>query len=271
MFFIVISIISYRNILEEIINPIKEIHESLKKPSNQEKINIVEFRDLFESIQENKQLSANKMIVGLINVVVHNVRKPMYMLSNSLDIVQTLSEFERDKYIKKVFPKIADTIDATDKMLASLTDLSLDNQLNLSSIDMKCVIEKSISCFAFSEDIRFEYNHIRNIKIDESKILQVFINIFSNIDDIMRKNPEIIVWVKTLEDDKYQTVIIGNTGSKIEKEKINDIFNKFYSNGKPSGRGLGLAVAKKFIEAHKGTIEAKSADHHVEFFIKIPI
>ena len=50
---------------------------------------------------------------------------------------------------------------------------------------------------------------------------------------------------------------VRDTGCGIPPEKIGKIFDLFYTS-KAQGTGLGLAVAKKFTEAHGGTISVRS-------------
>ena len=50
---------------------------------------------------------------------------------------------------------------------------------------------------------------------------------------------------------------IGDTGTGIEPERIEKIFDAYYSS-KPSGSGLGLPTAKKIITQHGGSIAVSS-------------
>lgn len=58
-------------------------------------------------------------------------------------------------------------------------------------------------------------------------------------------------------------IAVVDTGLGIPPTDLQKIFDRFYRVGKGvaatrSGRGLGLAIAKLFIEAHGGTIDVKS-------------
>jgi two-component system NtrC family sensor kinase len=52
-------------------------------------------------------------------------------------------------------------------------------------------------------------------------------------------------------------VLIQDSGSGIENENIDKIFNPFYTS-KPKGHGLGLAVVKQIVSEHSGTISLLS-------------
>lgn len=65
-------------------------------------------------------------------------------------------------------------------------------------------------------------------------------------------------------------------GGKIEKEKLDMIFEKFFRadtsrTSKTGGTGLGLAIAKQIVERHGGTITAQSNDKYTIFAVSLPL
>jgi hypothetical protein len=66
-------------------------------------------------------------------------------------------------------------------------------------------------------------------------------------------------------------VHIRDNGCGIPTDKLPKIFNPFYTS-KETGTGLGLGVAKKVIDSHRGTIEVTShVEQGTEFEISIPL
>ena len=73
-------------------------------------------------------------------------------------------------------------------------------------------------------------------------------------------------------------VKVKDTGIGIAKEELPHIFDRFYradqsrSKEKVVGFGLGLSLAKKIIEIHKGTVEVSSIlGKRTTFTIKLPL
>ena len=73
-------------------------------------------------------------------------------------------------------------------------------------------------------------------------------------------------------------VKVKDTGIGIAKEELPHIFDRFYradqsrSKEKVAGFGLGLSLAKKIIEIHKGTVEISSIlGKRTTFTIKLPL
>ncbi|HWC76647.1 MAG TPA: ATP-binding protein, partial [Blastocatellia bacterium] len=70
--------------------------------------------------------------------------------------------------------------------------------------------------------------------------------------------------------DGFVEVNVRDTGVGISEEAIGKIFEPYFST-KQSGFGLGLAVTKKIVEEHNGSIEVTSEiDHGTTFTVRIP-
>jgi signal transduction histidine kinase len=73
-------------------------------------------------------------------------------------------------------------------------------------------------------------------------------------------------------------VEVINTGVTIAPDVLEHVFDRFYrgdaarlqGKGEERGAGLGLAIAKGFIEAHGGTIGATSGNNETRFFFTLP-
>ena len=66
--------------------------------------------------------------------------------------------------------------------------------------------------------------------------------------------------LETLKGTPYTVVKISDTGEGISEERLKMVFEPFFStrHGASKGTGLGLPIAKKIIEAHRGFIWAES-------------
>lgn len=110
---------------------------------------------------------------------------------------------------------------------------------------------------------------------DVDKLRQVFLNIIDNAIKYTEKGG-ITIKAKIL-NTKYQ-IQISDTGDGIAKEEIENLFQMFLrgsagSQSQGEGSGVGLYVAKKFVEMHRGKIWAESAGKGKgsTFFIELPI
>ncbi len=105
------------------------------------------------------------------------------------------------------------------------------------------------------------------VEVDESQIIQVINNIIANAQDAMPRGGTVTLSTENITLDKqtliplpegrYVKVSIADTGMGIEKDKIGNIFDPFYTT-KQQGYGLGLATSYSIIKKHGGHITAVS-------------
>jgi len=97
-----------------------------------------------------------------------------------------------------------------------------------------------------------------NIAIDIDKIERVFFNLLSNAFKHTPDNGFITVSVET--SDITVSFSVADTGCGISAEDLPNIFGRFFQVDKvhPNGSGIGLSLAKAFVELHGGTITADS-------------
>jgi len=95
----------------------------------------------------------------------------------------------------------------------------------------------------------------------EGQLAQVFQNILSNALTFAPEKSDILVFIQTKQNKSWIT--IDDEGPGIPENKINTIFERFYSErpkhehfGQHSG--LGLSICKQIIEAHAGRIFAEN-------------
>ncbi len=93
------------------------------------------------------------------------------------------------------------------------------------------------------------------LELDQERIKQVFYNLILNACEAMFEGGELNV-SSTLRG-KILVIEIKDTGKGIPEDKIQDIFNPFFTT-KAKGLGLGLMVVKENLERHKAKIEVIS-------------
>jgi signal transduction histidine kinase len=109
------------------------------------------------------------------------------------------------------------------------------------------------------------------ISADASRLEQVFVNLLSNA---VRYTPSGGTVQASLHTTAAAAVIsIRDSGEGIAPERLLRIFDLFVRGGTSQGLGIGLAVAKGLIEAHGGSIEARSEGlgKGAEFLVTLPL
>lgn len=148
-------------------------------------------------------------------------------------------------------------------ILTSVSEFNLSEQIRNSILLLeKKWASKSISIVADFDEF--------NIKANEELLKQVWINLLDNAIKFSSKNGEINVSIA--RKGEYLSVLIENYGSSIDDNDKERIFNKFYqgdTSHASEGTGIGLAIVKKIIELHKGTIDVKSTDEKTVFAVDL--
>ena len=107
-----------------------------------------------------------------------------------------------------------------------------------------------------SIDLRVDSDEgLPSFPMDGARVKQVLLNLVGNAIKFTPEGGK--VWVRADGKDLTARVEVGDTGPGIALEDQERIFQEFQQAGsdagKPQGTGLGLALAKKFIEMHGGT------------------
>jgi signal transduction histidine kinase len=109
---------------------------------------------------------------------------------------------------------------------------------------------------------------------DPDKLRRVLINLVGNAIDAMEAaatpNPRLkIMSGDNLAGTEVWVRVLDN-GPGIDAETQRKVFDPFYTT-KKSGTGLGLALSKKVVDAHGGTLEVESSPAHgTEFVLSFP-
>ena len=100
---------------------------------------------------------------------------------------------------------------------------------------------------------------IPKVKADRVQLQQVVLNLMTNAMDAMSEMADRSreMTVAVVQEGASIRVIVEDSGSGIDAEAIDKIFNPFFTT-KPHGVGLGLAISRSIIEAHEGRLWASA-------------
>ena len=142
--------------------------------------------------------------------------------------------------------------------------------------DVLEAVQNTMRPLAVKKDINF---HVESgalpepFPMDGARVKQVLLNLVGNAVKFTPEGGR--VWVRADSENGAVRVEVGDTGPGIAAEDHERIFFEFQQagseEGKPQGTGLGLALAKKFVEMHGGRIWLESeVGKGSKFFFTIP-
>jgi signal transduction histidine kinase len=218
-----------------------------------------ERRRLEAKLDQSRRLAGlGKMIAG----VSHEIKNPLGIVSSTAEILR--------KRLKELAPgndHLAEIIIAEthrlDGIVMEFLDFARPQTPNLSKTNINELIMKVIQ-FMRPE---FDKHDIKTaidlaptlppVPADPNLLYRAFLNIMVNAVQAMDKGGTLAIASWTVPGRDAIRIMINDTGSGIPEEKMEMIFNPFYTD-KNRGTGLGLAIVKNIIDSHHGSIAVES-------------
>lgn len=270
-------------------NPIKDADGNIRKwvgtLTNIEDQKAVE--EKLESLvkERTKELQqSNEDLQQFAHVASHDLKEPVRKTKTfasrlEKELGETMSEKGR-LYLDKIYS-------ATDRMnsmiegvltYATIGNMQQSNvQVNLNDIlkDIKVDLEVSIE----QKNAIINHQHLPTIEGSQVLLYQLFYNLINNSLKFAKATEAPIININAESykerNRQFVRILVQDNGIGFDQDQAERIFNTFTrlnSKDKYEGTGLGLALCRKIVERHMGTIKAEAAeDEGALFIITLPI
>ncbi len=218
-------------------------------------------RTVQEQLMQAEKMSA---IGQLISGVTHELNNP---LSGIMGFAQLLLGAEVNPKTKKNLERIYTEAVRCQKIVHNLLSFSRRHQPEKTSRRLDEVIESVLELRAYQlqvDDVAVERRYDPSLPptmVDVHQIQQVVLNVVNNAHQAMMlvaDRPRRLTIATERKGDRL-CVRISDTGSGIPRERLEKIFDPFYTTkAEGKGTGLGLSVSRAIIREHQGTISAGS-------------
>ena len=105
--------------------------------------------------------------------------------------------------------------------------------------------------------VQKEFNALPSTVLDREQMKQVVLNLLLNALQAMSGGGLLRLSGQVLEDNRWIQLSVQDTGVGIPPEDMNKLFDPFFST-KEGGVGLGLSIAHRIIDQHRGKIQIES-------------
>ena len=221
-------------------------------------------RDLTIEKQLSKQLIKSAKLASLGKVVegiAHEVRNPLVSMGGlAKRMEKTVDKDSSDSHYLKMIIDDVNRLETMVNDIEAYVHFAKRHKAPFHPVQLAEIIPQSLSSLALKEkNIETEIfrQPLPDIYGDEKALKNLFHNIFENSMEAMPGGGRLNVDY-TL-DDNYINVMISDTGCGIPVEKVEDIYNPFYTS-KMSGIGIGLAKSYIIVEEHFGFINVESEE-----------
>jgi signal transduction histidine kinase len=179
---------------------------------------------------------------------------------------------DADEKVKRHLKIMDREIATSNKIINDLLSFARDKKPALQKTQINTVVQDAISRTALPDKVAVItelWDYLPPLMADPGQIEQVFINMISNAAQAMSDGGRLEIATRT-EDGCIVTEFKDN-GCGISEENLGKLFEPLFTT-KAKGIGLGLAVSKRLIEAHRGTIEVESqVGKGTTFRVKLPM
>ena len=222
---------------------------------------------------ENTELLRN----DFINAFSHEFKTPIVSITGLANLLESgdITEEQRVQYARAIREESMRLSSMASNILC-LT--KVENQTILTDVSRFNISEQVRSAVLLLEekwtgkniDLQLDFDEYM-IEANEEMLKQVWINL---IDNAVKFVPR----CGTVELEVYDTgdnlcVKVSNTGNDIPLEKQEKLFAKFYQADEShttQGNGIGLAIVKRIVELHNGSVSVKSANGITTFTVMLP-
>jgi PAS domain S-box-containing protein len=213
-------------------------------------------RDLTEKKSlENKLFQAERLaaIGELAGMVGHDLRNPLQGIKNAVYFLKKKGALIPEDQAKAMLQSIEKGVDHSDKIINDLLDYARNMHLELQENSVQNVLIDALTMVRIPENVQVinTISEEPTFRIDKNKIERVFINLIKNAIDAMPNGGTITINSK--QANSSVDITFADTGTGIPAEILPKIFSPLFTT-KAQGMGFGLAICKRIIEAHGGTI-----------------
>lgn len=224
-------------------------------------------------IQAEKLASIGRISAG----IAHEIRNPLTSVKLN---IQKLMQSENLNDLEKEHLDISqEGIKHMEKSIKDLLDFTRASELNVDRFSVEQILEESIKTLASSLELKrivLEKNfqdELPQALVDGDKLRQVFLNVLRNAYEAVEEGGKIAISLSLFKERSGKKIRVGivDDGCGIPEKERDIIFELFYTT-KTTGIGLGLAIARKIIEQHGGSIGLKeNMAQGTSFEILIPV
>ena len=224
-----------------------------------------------------------KMIRGgkeLTAHISHELRTPLARIRIAEEMLREKLERQDDKNLERYLNEIREDVQELDGLIGRILMLSKldlkDKPLNCQPVNPVDLMQGLLSRLgpALAQknlQVTTAFTFDQPLWGDPDALQTTFSNLLENAVKYSPSGGRVSVEIKAVGEE--MELLVTNTADKLSEEDLEGIFLPFHRVGKKgeAGFGLGLAIAKKAIEAHGGTIQACNALEGFRIQIRLPL
>ena len=210
--------------------------------------------------------------------IAHEVRNPLGVIFNAVGSLRRLLKPAGD--VALLIDIVGEEADRLNRMVGDLLDYSRPVRPALEPLPLRPLLQEALQYARqqvgpAAEGVRDALAvdaGAETLRADGRLLRQALVNLFLNAYQAMPRGGTLSVRAAPLQHEgtAQAAIVIQDTGGGVPAEARQKIFQPFFTT-KAMGTGLGLAVVRRIVEGHGGTIELASAGSGAEFVLRLPL
>jgi len=231
--------------------------------------------------QEVELKRSNEELEKFAYVASHDLQEPLRKVQAFGD---RLIERSKDDLDERAQDYLGRMQQAASRMSLLISDLLSFSRVStrgrpFKTCDLNSILKGVLSDLEVAIDQSKTQVHVEplfQLNGDESQLRQLLQNLIGNA--IKFRKPEgqhkVSIWSKLSTDKEHFELHIKDTGIGLDEkyaDRIFEVFQRLHARNEYEGTGIGLAICRKIVERHKGTIKVNSQlGEGAEFIITFP-
>lgn len=203
--------------------------------------------------------------------VSHDLRTPLTAICGYLDLLAGENKSETvERYLSVIRNRVEALKQLTGELFCYSVITSPSNNIASDEVDLNSILEESISAYyaalkgcGIVPEIFIPEQRIRR-RLDRNALTRVFGNIISNAIKYSDGDLKIVL-------SEAGEIVFSNTAGQLDEVQVGKLFDRFYTvESAQKSTGLGLSIAKAFVERMNGTIKSSYYDGRLSIHIIFP-
>lgn len=235
------------------------------------------FNEMSIAISErDKRLSRlNEELRQMSAGLAHEVRNPLNGMRIFLELLKR--QCASDAGAKEMIDRVDGEIQSLNKIVSEFLDFARPTPLEWEMVSLSEIIGTVLALLYTEFDdgvIQVDISGLGllpPVQADVEQLKRVFTNIMKNAVQAMSQGGTLTISGEAAPAENSVSIQFTDTGEGISQDAVERIFDPFFTT-RDTGTGMGLAIVKRLLEAHSGTIECRSAEGRgTTFIITLPM
>jgi signal transduction histidine kinase len=208
--------------------------------------------------------------------IAHEIRNPV---TAAKSLVQQMGEDPVSSDNIQYANVALEELDRVERSISHLLRYARDEEIRFEPFEMAEVVESTLESVRdridlLGVEVELQLDTPGRMRGDAEQIRRVLVNLVGNALDAVEQSDTPVPRLQIMAGENLAGtevwVRIRDNGSGIQQDVLEKIFNPFFTT-KEKGTGLGLALSKKVVEAHGGSMEVQSnSETGTEFVLSFP-